>query len=247
MLTGTRVPNTSGVRRVAFLSRPSPHCGTHRYSRLANLLLILLLLPAWLLQPALAQTQPMDFNPPVIEMEEITSGIAGDIQVFTALVADDKEILDVKLYFRYSGQIPFDSKYMAPLGGSGYYTIKLETDPGERRNIEYYVQARDKGGNRTVKGFAFEPLVRNLVAPENPLPDTPPQNTPAPVVAVPVDEPTEPTTGRVRWWQVAMGVVAVGALAALAAGGSDDPDNPGNGDDNSSTTNVPLTITITQP
>ena len=53
---------------------------------------------------SIAQVQSIiDVEPPVIELEELTEGTAGETQVFTALVVDNKILKDVKLYYRFSG------------------------------------------------------------------------------------------------------------------------------------------------
>lgn len=172
----------------------------------------------------------IDVDPPTIELEETPSGIAGESQVFTALVADNQALKDVKLYYRYSGQGPFTSLAMLPLSDTGYYTAKIPTSRSETRSIEYYLQARDQSGNRVVTGYAFDPLIRTLSI------EQPPKPT---IGAAPVDTSTDNNQGSassgIKWWHVALGVLAAGAIAAGLSGG----DEPGNG--------VPITLTATPP
>lgn len=178
-----------------------------------------------------AQAQSVfDVNPPEITLDELSSGIAGETQIFTAQVTDDISIQDVKIYYRYSGQLAFKSLPMEALGNSSYYSARLETDPSETRSIEYYLQARDNGGNRVVRGFAFEPLVRALSpAGEAPIQQAPIQTGPA----------ASSGSGGFKWWYVALGVLAVGAAAGLAGGGGS---SDGGGQDL-----VPFNVSVSTP
>lgn len=178
----------------------------------------------------------IDIEPPVIELEETTSGIAGESQVFTALVIDNQALKDVKLYYRYTGQGPFNSVLMQPLSDTGYFTAKIPTARLETRSIEYYLQARDQNGNRVVNGYAFDPLVRKLTTQQRPQPQ---------IVTAPVDTPPPSNennqSGGIKWWHIALGVLAAGALAGLSSDGGDDGNNPGTGN------SVPITLTATPP
>ena len=198
---------------------------------------------------ARAQDVAADVEPPVIELEALGESTAAESQVFTAQVVDDIGLRDVLLYHRRAGDVPFRSAPMRPVGTSAFHSATLETDPADLRDIEYYVQARDGGGNRSVAGFAFEPFVRRL---------SPGALARVPVTSVPADRRTGgpvartapgdgPAIGtKVRWWHVALGVVAVGSLAALAGGdggGSDGAELPAG--DGSPT--VPFTINLGEP
>ena len=99
-----------------------------------------------------AQAQLLvDVEAPIIELEALAETEADGSQVFSALVADDQQLKDVTLYHRRSGQQAFTRQDMEPLGDTGYYSATLTTDPSDLRAIEYYLQARDEGGNRTVR------------------------------------------------------------------------------------------------
>ena len=171
----------------------------------------------------LAQSSP-DTRSPVIELEAVAEAEAEQTQVFTAQVADNRIIKDVILYYRREGQQAFTPSPMSAIADSGYYTVSIETDPTDLRAIQYYVQARDEGGNRTVEGYAFDPYTRVLIGNKNVI-----STAPAVVAEAPA------TSSGVRWWQVALGVVVVGALvgAASSSGGSS-----GEG-------GVPLSVTLT--
>ncbi len=151
---------------------------------------------------------------------------AGYTQVFTALVADDKQLKDVTLYHRRAGRQAFDRAPMLPLGTTGYFSAQLTTDPADLRAIEYYVQARDQGGNRTVSGFAFDPYKRimkpvEFVAKPSTKPATPDEPIKqATVTNIEVArEPTEQTSNR-KWWGIALAVLVGAVLASSSGGGS---------------------------
>lgn len=178
----------------------------------------------------LAQSSP-DTRSPVIELEAVAESLADQSQVFTAQVVDDRILKDVILYYRREGQQAFSPVPMNPIGETAYFTTSVETDPTDLRAIEYYVQARDEGGNRTVQGYAFDPYTRVLIANKAVIkaPTTTAAATNTPI------ESTNTSSGGIRWWQVALGVVLVGALASAAGGGNSSSNEGG----------VPLTVTVT--
>jgi len=182
---------------------------------------------------ALAQSSP-DIRSPVIELNVQAESTASDEQVFTAQVIEDRLLRDVLLYPRRAGQQPFTPVKMAQVGISDNYSASLLTDPTDLRAIEYYIQARDEGGNRTVEGYAFDPYIRVLIQGE------PVVNT----VVAPTNVSTEPVTStprsNIRWWHIAAGVVVAGAIASLAGGDSGEGSPTDNG-------TVPLTVNITGP
>jgi hypothetical protein len=184
---------------------------------LSTVLAIVLTFTQWGFTPAVAQTAP-DVESPIIELEPVLETEAGNTQVFTALVADDKLLKDVALYHRRAGRQAFERIEMQPLGTIGYYSVELPTDPTDLRTIEYYVQARDQGGNRTVSGFAFDPYQRTIkAAPQaiEPTAITRPAVTEVEAVATSTSEPR-----KLKWWAVALGVLVVGALASSTGGSS---------------------------
>ena len=182
--------------------------------------------------PLHAQQSGPDVDAPVIEVERLDETPAGEFQVFGAQVADDRELRSVTLHHRREGERPFAVLPMQALDSAGRYTVSVPTDPDDLRSIEYYVQALDESGNRTVSGFAFDPLRRVLTSSGAPaaLASRAPEPAPSPTVS----------SGRTRWWTVALGVVAVGALASLAGGG-------GGGEDGGGAGTVPLSLDIQTP
>lgn len=178
---------------------------------------------------AQAQSDP-DIQAPIIDLELLEESVSDQTQVFSALVADDRELADVTLYHRRAGQQPFAPIAMSPLGDTGYYSVSLSTDPEDLRAIEYYVQARDAAGNRTVSGYAFDPFIRSLTRTTSELANNSTTGTTGNPTAASEDD------GGISIWSIALGVVLVGALAAAAGGSS------GGGDGG-----VPLTVNIGDP
>ncbi len=190
---------------------------------------------------AMAQSSnsTIDGNPPVIELEVIPRGIAGQEQVFTSLVSDDSQVQDVFLYFRFNGQQAYNSILMESIGGSSYYIATVSPEENDTRDIEYYIQARDVAGNRTVEGFAFEPIVRQLrTAPVNQTDQTTAGSSTTTTSGS--ETPTPSSSGGFKLWHLAVGIALLGLVAGAAGGGSG-----GGGGGNGQT--VPLTITVNSP
>lgn len=203
-------------------------------SRAASLVMSCLLLALECTSSVAMAQQSPDINPPVIELEELSESRAEQSQVFTAQVADDRVLKDVILYHRRSGQSAYTAAPMKLLGNTGYFSVAIKTDPADLRTIEYYMQARDDGGNRTVNGFAFDPFQRTLKAVDKPIRQS---SVASEDTATTVESATRdaPATGKNRWWKIALGVVVVGALASLAQ-------SNGNEDEG-----VPLDINLERP
>ena len=161
----------------------------------------------------------IDTKPPVIVLDELANGVADSSQVFTVQVSEETELRDVTLFYRRAGQQAYTSASMSPLGTRGLYTVSLRTEPSDLLDIEYYIQARDAAGNRTVSGFAFDPYVRNL-APAT-LSNATPRVVEEPVESAPPSARSTPFFQR-RWVQVTLGVVAVGLLAAAVSSDDDE-------------------------
>ncbi|MFK7893558.1 MAG: hypothetical protein AB8B63_22265 [Granulosicoccus sp.] len=183
-----------------------------------NLAALLLLFGSTLLGSSLANAQSIDSMPPVIELEQLVDGVADLSQVFTVQIAEDGILQDATLYYRRAGQQPYTPVTMEPLGNTGYFSVTITTDPSDLRAIEYYVQARDAAGNRTVSGYAFDPYVRNLIAADRLIQEV----TQEPVVQSPTTN--TPPLLQQRWFQITLGVVAVGLATTLISdddGGTD--------------------------
>jgi hypothetical protein len=209
-------------RALKISTRPARHINTRALKistqQISSGIAIILVLLGLLSVRAIAQG--IDTLAPVIELEELVDGIADNSQVFTVQIAEDEILKDATLYYRRQGQLPFTAAEMKPLGNTGFYVASIATDPADLRSLEYYVQARDAAGNRTVSGFAFDPYVRTL----RPSPALGPIDSPdpAPVLAPPEQQTSDIPLLRQRWVQITLGVLAVGAIASLSSGGDGD-------------------------
>lgn len=160
----------------------------------------------------LAQAQNvevLDLRPPVINYDPIPSGRAGDTHVFTAQVLEERSLLSVILYHRFAGDGPYASTEMLPLGNN-LFSASVVTDETDVRNIEYYIQAEDADGNRTIKGFSFDPLIKEIIS----------DNAEA-IVATAAASSTaaSETSGGNRWVWGLLGLVVVAVAAGAASGG----------------------------
>lgn len=189
-------------------------------------LLLALLCTLVVASPGIAQDD--DRVPPVISFEPLAEGRRGDTQVFSARVDDaDGAIERVTFHYRPAGTSAYTTREMTAIPGTDIYTVSVDDLGPEVEAVQFYFDAVDAAGNRSIEGFAFDPLERLLVGPDVP-------------VQAEVDEGAAPieadglSTRRKILYGV-LGVVAVGAIAAAAGGGSDG----GGGDDGGT---VPVTI-----
>jgi len=168
---------------------------------------------------AYAQNDLIDVEPPLIEHTIVSAVEAASRQSFFATVVDDAELDSVSLYYRFQDDPAYSTVLMNRVSYSSTYTVHIPTDPDSARNIEYYIQARDKAGNRTVRGYAFNPLLREINLPTT--------------AAEPVATETQPgmfeSIGKRKTvLYVVLGVLAVGAIAVAADSGGDEPSCPNN-------------------
>ncbi len=175
---------------------------------------------------SLGHAQSTDTAPPLIELEqELTEGTADRTQVFTAQVTEDNELAGVILYYRRAGQLPFTPAPMEALGTTGYYSVSIPTDFEDVRTIEYYVQAQDEAGNRTVSGYAFDPYQRTLTSSLEPIKAT--GATSADLAtstsSASLADARPPLLKR-RWFQVTLGILAAGVIASAVQDSGEDSD-----------------------
>lgn len=175
--------------------------------------------------PGMVNAQSTDIEPPVIEFEAVSSGNAGDSQVFAATVADNTQIASVTLYYRFAESTAYQNRPLNMLGSSGIYTVTISSEelPSSATFIQYYIEAFDAAGNRALQGFAFDPIERQLVTPQ------------APVVQA-TNEPVEASGMSLnrKLLYGAVGLLVVGVLASAAGGGG------------SSSAGVPVTVVVDQ-
>ena len=165
---------------------------------------------------AYAQSSPIDVEPPLIEHDVVGTVEAGIRQSFFASVVDDNELDSVSLYYRFQNDPAYSSVLMQRVSYSSTYVVHIPTDAASDRDIEYYIQARDKAGNRTVRGYAFNPLLRTINLAET----TPVASTPEPATGA-----VDSSSGKKKTvLYVVLGVLALGlAASAAGGGGTDDP------------------------
>lgn len=117
-------------------------------------------------EPATPSFRPVDVDPPLIEHDVISQAEADTRQTFVATVVDDGELDGVFFFYRFAGELSFSRSVMTPLSASSTYVAQIPTDPNNSAAIEYYIQASDLGGNRTLRGYTFSPLVRDILPAE---------------------------------------------------------------------------------
>jgi len=177
--------------------------------------------------PAYAQSSETDSEAPVVELPLVDSGSAADAQVFSATVTDDVGVAEVILYHRLQGENDYLRVPMVQIASTNFYSVTIESPGTEATIIEYYINAADTAGNRVLRGFAFDPLLRVLGG-------SAPITTADSAAAAPSESAeaaaTTPTksgtsTGRKILYGV-LGVLVVGAIAAAASSGGDDDPMP---------------------
>lgn len=183
--------------------------------RVSTMALSVLYLIAQLLLsvPTNAWAQSVDVDPPVIDFEPVEEGIVGESQVFTATVTDDMALNSVILHYRLDDESAYQNRQMEVLGDTGIYTTTITIEDNIEA-IQYYIEATDLAGNRTLQGFAFNPIERRLA------------KRPAAIVDAPVAETATSMSTRTKVIYGVLGLVVVGALAAAAGGGRSDSSEP---------------------
>jgi len=180
---------------------------------------------------AYAQNELIDVEPPLIEHTVDGEMEATSRQHFVATVVDDAELDSVSLFYRFKDDPTYSTVLMKRVSYSSTYIVHIPTDPDEARDIEYYIQAIDKAGNRTVRGYAFNPLLRKI--------------NPASVATESTQAQTSPSMfesigKRKTALYVVLGVLAVGAVVASADLNGSDPEGCPNGQ-------CRVTVTVEQP
>lgn len=160
--------------------------------------------------PGAALAQTIDADPPAIEPAVAVEGLRGDNQVFSATVTDNDSVESVTFHYRLGDSGPYERVAMEMLGTTGIYTISIESAdiPESTELIQYYFEALDAAENRTLHGFAFDPLQRTLVD--------------VPTVAAQPAVEAPAATGmslQKKFIYGALGLLLVGVLASAGGGG----------------------------
>ena len=195
--------------------------------RLLNVFLaiVYLMVSVFASVPRLAWGQADDLVPPVVNLQPVDEGIIGENQIFTVSVTDNENISVVLLHFRFDGESAYVAREMMAQSGTDVYTTTIEmNNSGEDINsIQYFIEAKDSAGNRTLQGFAFDPIVRLLVTRNLAVND-------AANGSIPGDSGTTLFGGMSTGQKVLLGlfgVVVVGALASAASSGGSGDSEPG--------------------
>jgi len=170
--------------------------------------------------PSIASAQSTDLDPPSIEIEIVENGSAGDKQVFSATVSDNSAVSSVIFYYRFGLEPEYASVPMDVIDGTNIYTVSIDPRSNEADVIQYYIEARDGGGNRMEQGFAFDPLERVL----SEFKPVVAQNAEAAVGGAAVG------TGLSRNQKILyglLGVLTLGVIASASSGGSSSSGNAG--------------------
>jgi hypothetical protein len=188
-------------------------------------------------------TQPVaavDVDPPLIEHQVVSQAESDIRQTFVATVVDDGELDSVVFFYRFAGETNFTRYVMAPLSASSTYIAQIPTDPKIVTAIEYYIQARDLSGNRTVRGYTFSPLIREILPAEEPA-----AVSPQVVVSAEVENQNN-KTGISKVLYVVGGVLLLGLIAGAASSGGGGGGSPVDGD-TCGAAGCLLTLTVNRP
>lgn len=115
------------------------------------------------LLPVLAQS--VDAEPPTLQYDPVDRGVLGKEQTFAISATDNVELESVTFSYRFAEEADYERQPMLRQGNSDMFSITLPADAlGSKTDvIQYYIEAIDLEGNRTLEGFAFNPITRILV------------------------------------------------------------------------------------
>lgn len=164
-----------------------------------------------------------DLIAPEVEHVPVTGPLAtGALHPVKATVTDNVGIESVSLFYRRAGDAQYQRKAMLrETADSHLYTVTLGNNELTAPGIEYYIQATDLAGNSVLYGYAFEPIKLSVTGGAGETADTTAE-------AVNQGEAGKPKSNY-TWLWIALGVLAVGALAASAGGGDDGGGAPSSG------------------
>lgn len=166
--------------------------------------------------PVSGWAQTADAEPPLVDFQPVGKGVRGDSQVFTVTVSDNEVVASVILHYRFGEESLYETREMQALGDTDIYTATIVTNDAAEAviSIQFYIEASDAAGNRTLEGFAFDPFERLLVDQELAVAESSEQ--------LPIESSATPSvgisTGRKVLYGI-LGVIVVGALASSSSGG----------------------------
>lgn len=171
----------------------------------------------------------IDLDPPQVDHIPVASGVAGSAQSLSVKAVDVQGISSVTLLHRANPDDEYKRVLMRQVSGTDNFTVSIDLGI-EQRLIEYYFLVIDVGGNKVLNGFPYEPFSRILTEPKIPIEESkpveaqnaPPQNPPE--VSTTTEQMAQNKTA-LLW--VALGVLAIGAIAASSGGGEGTPTSSG--------------------
>lgn len=173
--------------------------------------------------PIDAYAQGIDVDGPLVVLDQPT-GISSNTEVdFSLSATDEGGIESVTLFFRLSGEQEYESILMQrDLDVPDRYEASVENTATSNTAIEYYIQAEDAVGNIVLKGFSFDPLVRQIAPPTSAQDALPALADSSANQAT--DTTPAPEAKSKKLLYTILGVLAVGVIASLANRSSDDDD-----------------------
>ena len=176
-----------------------------------------------------------DVSAPEVMHEPISGPLpAGATHQLKATVKDNVGVDGVSLFYRRVGDSQYQRKTMLrETQDSDVFSITLGTKDLAAPGIEYYIQATDLAGNSVLYGYSFEPIKLSVVS-DTGVPTAENESTFDEVST----DPKEKKKGSYKWLWIALGALAVGAVAAAASGGGGGDDGGGQPSGDSGTVTI---------
>jgi hypothetical protein len=179
-----------------------------------------------------------DLSAPEVEHHPISkplsSGAAHRIQ---ATVKDNVGVDAVSLFYRRVGDTQYQRKAMLrETQDSDVFSVTLGRKDLAAPGIEYYIQATDIAGNSVLFGYSFEPIKLSVLSGSGSTADATDTALSEPLNG----DGNEKKKGGSKWIWIALGALALGAVAAAASGGGGGDSGGGGGDSGTVTVSGPV-------
>ncbi|KPJ96524.1 MAG: hypothetical protein AMJ53_00615 [Gammaproteobacteria bacterium SG8_11] len=180
-----------------------------------------------------------DVSAPEVEHEPVNEPLSvGAMHQIKATVTDNVGVETVSLFYRRAGDSQYIRKAMLrEAKDSDIYSITLGTKDLAAPGIEYYIQATDVAGNSVLYGYSFEPIKLSVLTNA----DLPADASDSSFTEALNGDTMEKKKRSYKWVWIALGALAVGAVAAAASGGGGGDDGGQSGSEN------PGSVTISAP
>jgi hypothetical protein len=183
-----------------------------------------------ILQAAQLSLPSGDLIAPEVSHEVIPGTLeAGSSLQIKATVTDNVGVKSVTLFYRTKGTQEYKRIAMNRLDNADEYAVTLGKSELVEPGIEYYIQAMDLAGNSLLHGYSFSPLTVSVVPPAAPKAEAPAAvaKEAQPAGETIREEPQVEKKKSKTWLWIALGALAVGAIAAAAGGGGGGDDGGG--------------------